>query len=668
MPGRKRKAAAVQPSNTKDPYSRGGATAARQRTRAEESVTTLYGNLFGRMELPSNDGGGPVTVHFCNPFALLWHICVTSTHFFFFLKACGVHRIVMYMDETVPGNNLRPDLGRKYIAVYWTFLEFPDWFRVRSLGWIPFCFLPAKSLKRLKGALPMLARAVLRTFWPECLPGEKLNFRHGVRLACGHAPDSDAFHLTVENLQLRAEFACFLADEAAIKALCACKGASGLKCCICCKNVIGIPMRATEVTPPHVHFTNWDMGSCVPHTPQSLLDGYVWLHHQAELCTQGMLTKGQFEEFQKRAGLNYTGGESILAPDIAGLAQIPYSVFWDWMHCAVASGGVAQYELNQILLRIAKLFDLKAVEQFATNIVFPRAQKAKLCFSERLKTKPTDHIRAFASEVLNWVVVVGLFADLVLLREDGQPLKAEVECFNLLGRIIFLLRLGDGCVPKVALLRELLHEHHVRFMALYAEAATPKLHFLRHIPDCIDRYKVLMSCFAAERMHRKSKAVAAFAFKSWCATMIRRNITTYLQSTTTPAVFQMCHLVPPEGKQVPAKHAKALRAAGLLEGAVLPRMSTVATCVAGEVRRLDLLVFTTSTGFIAGWAQYFYQVRSECWAYVIFLQPLGQMRFSKATGRTTAKFARLAHSRGAFPYYMHVDTVHVVASPDAFAD
>ena len=92
---------------------------------------------------------------FAHPFSLLWTLCAHSEHFFDFLTnnfasgtpqahpngsaiasglAAGGHtrqygRICIYADETTPGNVHRPDKGRQYMAAYWTFLDFPSWFR-----------------------------------------------------------------------------------------------------------------------------------------------------------------------------------------------------------------------------------------------------------------------------------------------------------------------------------------------------------------------------------------------------------------------------------------------------------------------------------------------------------------------------------------------------------
>ena len=70
------------------------------------------------------------------PFALLWAACAANSGFYRLLKnfrlspddpAKRIGRIGVYLDDVTPGNVRRPDNGRAYMAIYWTFLDFPNW-------------------------------------------------------------------------------------------------------------------------------------------------------------------------------------------------------------------------------------------------------------------------------------------------------------------------------------------------------------------------------------------------------------------------------------------------------------------------------------------------------------------------------------------------------------
>ncbi len=108
---------------------------------------------------------------YLNPFALLFVICNVSSQFFSMLKgvtgAAGTKalRIVLYLDGINPGNPLAPDPQRLLQAVYWTFLELPNWFLRRKDAW--FCFSLVRELwaEQLPGKLSELAKLILRIFF-----------------------------------------------------------------------------------------------------------------------------------------------------------------------------------------------------------------------------------------------------------------------------------------------------------------------------------------------------------------------------------------------------------------------------------------------------------------------------------------------------------------------
>ena len=62
----------------------------------------------------------------------------------------------------------------------------------------------------------------------------------------------------------------------------------------------------------------------------------------------------ELKELQQVHGFTFNEN-SLLMSDMAAMANLPDSTFWDWMHCIVASGGVGQHELNQFLRRVEKI-------------------------------------------------------------------------------------------------------------------------------------------------------------------------------------------------------------------------------------------------------------------------------------------------------------------------
>ena len=134
-----------------------------------EGVSTPYGSLFKTCEAPSSEEGEKNEIYYLCPFGFLHYGCELSIPFGEFLEvtidpsSTGFSlatpdvldrgssraspgeppkgRITIYGDEVTPGNNLRPDIARSYLAVYWTFLEFPEWFRNKQNGWFCACLV-----------------------------------------------------------------------------------------------------------------------------------------------------------------------------------------------------------------------------------------------------------------------------------------------------------------------------------------------------------------------------------------------------------------------------------------------------------------------------------------------------------------------------------------------
>eukprot|EP00969_Alexandrium_andersonii_P102991 4544937-Alexandrium_andersonii.AAC.1 len=61
--------------------------------------------------------------------------------------------ICIYSDDVQPGNVLRPDRGRSFLAVYWGIMEMPDYFRSRGLWWMALMYVPTGLVKTIKGGL-----------------------------------------------------------------------------------------------------------------------------------------------------------------------------------------------------------------------------------------------------------------------------------------------------------------------------------------------------------------------------------------------------------------------------------------------------------------------------------------------------------------------------------
>ena len=116
-------------------------------------------------------------------------------------------------------------------------------------------------------------------------------------------------------LWFRATFACFLADEKAFKELSCAKGASGVKICLSCENVVCSQRYPTPESIPRgsrlVHFSNASIEQCKAHPRNSVLDIAAFL--KAKAAQIPPVSPAEFEEIEKKTWLQlYPAGAHLV--------------------------------------------------------------------------------------------------------------------------------------------------------------------------------------------------------------------------------------------------------------------------------------------------------------------------------------------------------------------
>ena len=104
-----------------------------------------------------------------------------------------------------------------------------------------------------------------------------------------------------------------------------------------------------------MHFTSSDTAKMEEWTNDEVREVFAHLAERFDAKRRGELSQAAFNKLQLLAGWNYTNGCSLLSSAMAPRANLPEGVYYDWMHSLVSSGGVAQYEMNQLLHRIKSL-------------------------------------------------------------------------------------------------------------------------------------------------------------------------------------------------------------------------------------------------------------------------------------------------------------------------
>ena len=463
-------------------------------------MQTMYGSVSTCFAMQKLDGT-EINIYHNNPFALLHAACIVQPKFATFLlkhlRSGKPPRIVIYADETTPGNVLRPDHGRSYESLLWTFAELPQFFRDRKHGFFKFAHVLSSVVDDIEGGMPALLKKMVLTFFDP----SGWNFATtGLEIPVPGQP----------NETVRATFGFFILDERAVKLGLDIKGASGAKCCgLECLNVCG-----AQTYPPQgdyfVRYSEPRRSRWHPHTRESFEQILVELENVKD-------SPGELAEMELRTGVNYNLHSILWDPYTRRLVGAPHCQFWDSMHCLFASGGIVQYQLNGFVLAILGCnIELAELDDFAAKCAVHKLDRN--FFANRIVHKRDAHIKAFASDCIDAVLVLELFVDIVV--QPAGVLQDHVVCFKLLCKIVKILGKPRDILLNVAELERTLEQHQILYNQLYK--AIPKNHLTRHIVDCILRWETLFTCWAPERDHANSKAIARHTWNKCTRTILDR--------------------------------------------------------------------------------------------------------------------------------------------------
>ena len=206
-------------------------------------------------------------------------------------------RIAIYEDEVAPGNVRRHDKGRRYLAIHWTFLDLPEWFRSSVHGWFTFAFVPATKLESIRGNGSQLTRLVLKAFFAGGVVAPDFAIT-GIVLSEKVATDG----AEPKAFWLRVVFCCFTTDADGHHKMTMCKGTSCTKICASCVNVVG-GCAPGDIPPGSslVHYTCGDLSKMQRLSPQKLTQLMAYLRAQSRI-----LGKTAFQSLQQEVGWNFT--------------------------------------------------------------------------------------------------------------------------------------------------------------------------------------------------------------------------------------------------------------------------------------------------------------------------------------------------------------------------
>ena len=466
-------------------------------------VETPYGQICRTWTVEKEDGS-VMQVHYQDPAAMLWHLVDQSPSLATFLQqrlnehpCSGVNPwgLIFYADEVTPGNALKANNKRRMQAIYWSLAELGSDALCHERCWMLLAAVRTKTVQQLKDGMSQISKQALLSF---ARPGG--NFGTGIQLRTGGG-----------SCILLATMRTIIADESALKHTFNNKGASGKVPCVLRRNVIRKYYAPDPLTPPLVLHTCLDETKFLQHTTQSLAELARYLDAESR-----NLNKGAMNDLQVRLGFNHSPQGVLASREIVDNIDIAGAVCFDWMHIYLVAG-LFHNELTLLTQQLHKV-GVKGEELHACMQDFQwptylgsKAAGAKNIFES--KKKPEDDVKSSASEALSAYPVIRVFINDLLRERPGIPKEVKncLMCFIMLCTVLDYLLLasrqnGDEYVNG---LRSAIIAHLSAFKNLYGEdLMPPKSHYALHLPQMLDRFGSLASCFVHERRHKELKRFA----------------------------------------------------------------------------------------------------------------------------------------------------------------
>ena len=475
------------------------------------SIQTPHGPLFRRIHI-----GAPrlPTIEVVNPMAHLHHLAQVCDGFAKLLLDASdggnrEMRIVMYMDTISPGNPLRPDKSRTTECLYWSIIDFPDHVLKRQLGWLVYSTVRTTILERLPGRNTAWMKLALREFFAPA--AGRPSFRSGIVVSSRDR----AF-------MVRCKFAGFIADEKALKEFMGLKGASGSKPCITCRNLVQF------VEPEVLEGSRFVGPDEIDHRLleyQTSDDVYDIVDRLSEVASTE--SKAALHRAEQALGVSFEPDGVLFAADLRDVCRPIEHYIRDTMHILV-SGGVAGTETARVIEAIVSTLGeggLPAnacyahLQAYIDQFVMPKASAKRKGWCVAEKMVGVDHMRCFASDLLDLAPLLLAFLEDVMAPRD--LLVEHTRCYKLLVRILHICTMGPRqAASHLVEFRQSILDHHAMYRVLYPTFIKPKWHQLLHVPENIQSLGMSLSCFTQERKHRCVKAVGLWAFRNYETTVL----------------------------------------------------------------------------------------------------------------------------------------------------
>ena len=397
----------------------------------------------------------------------------------------NIWRLLVYHDEVTPGNVLRPDNKRKICVLYMSFAEFELLLR-DELMWFPVAVARHDTISNTKGGLSGVLLCMFQSFFAD--------MHAGIYLAC-------------LRVVLQFRFSNMIADEDALRAAWSVKGASGIRPCMLCKNVV---MRDRQADDPYLI----DIAEHDPLKFDLMTDADWYLVADHLMQQRAVLNKGAFDMLEKTVGLNCNLDGLLFDPEMRQIVT-PLSSTYDSMH-SYFNHGAASNETHAFLETAQRECGLtyKMIRDFIDQSKWRCPKHLQVnpskVFSETRGRASKETMKGMASELLSVLPLLKQLAATVLTQDsiakERTSFLALCECVDIMQDIKKLQDPPEHLINKLGLAQQQhLQLHKLAYGTMHAR---PKNHYCMHLPAQIRRDRILLDVFTHERKNKNAKRIA----------------------------------------------------------------------------------------------------------------------------------------------------------------
>ena len=579
---------------------------------------TPYGPLMKTVSVTTTDGE-PYMFWVVCPVALLW--AAAQKHYFgrllkrTFLRCppspARPWSMFLYNDEVTPGNPKKADNLKKMQVVYWSLKEFLADGLSKEDYWLTSTVLRSVECAKIDGGMSAIMAAVVKTFFS----GE-----HNLLLA-GVSVDACERGAAAQPMRLWLRWAGLVSDEAALHANWLCKGATGIKCCAMCLNILSHHWLAADEVGPDSWFklynTVFDVRDCVLHTKASILAIVDGLR-----AAKGILGVGAFKAKEVAVGWNHANHGLLYDPVVRPFVDPPAQTIYDWPHSTLQ--GVFPMQIHQLKLALKDSnIDLYALlDDYLKDWHVPAHAKTTgldvFSARRRLHMKESKTFKASMSETLSVHAIINHWVQQIVAPTGLLPIHCEA--FGHLSRLICMLQAaprGFSVLTPDTLRTQI--RRHLRALRLTndGEGWIPKCHHQVHYPDVYRAFETIPHTVPLERKHKGVKLFAEALDNTHGA--YDANILKEITCSCLTTLENSDHLNLNPGLRAPRKPAADIR--GTLEASFGVRAFLVSSVArhdsSGYCSAGDIIAYKHGAGWTAGRISYFFSVDAVAAAMVV---------------------------------------------------